>query len=137
MVEDRVRGVGLGFERANNPSDRNIFAEVARMKKKAQPNLPEAELKPKAQVSAHMLKSGVDKKKSQSFKEKLIDERLERKKQKIERKKLQLLQNKLAKEKKADEVTAVVESDEKTAKDEGVSSKIHFKKNMLKKTRSR
>lgn len=43
LVEDRVRGVGLGFERVNNPSDRNILAEVARMKKKVQPNRPEAE----------------------------------------------------------------------------------------------
>ena len=43
LVEDRVRGVGLGFERVNNPSDRNILAEVARMKKKVHPNRPEAE----------------------------------------------------------------------------------------------
>ena len=80
LVEDRVRGVGLGFERENNPADRNIMAEVARMKKKATPGKTEVEKKPIAKVNAHMLKGGVAKKSSKDFKDQLIDDRLERKK---------------------------------------------------------
>lgn len=47
------------------------------------------------------MKGAIDKKSSShGFKDQLINERLERKKQRVEKKKLQLLENKLAKEKK-------------------------------------
>ena len=34
---DRVRGVGLGFDREMNQGDKNIINEIARMKKQARP----------------------------------------------------------------------------------------------------
>lgn len=55
----------------------------------------------------------------------------------MEKKKLQLLQEKLAKEKNTDIVPAIINPEEMTATEKGDEKRIHFKKNMLKKTRSK
>ena len=87
-----------------------------------------------------MLKGTIDKKaSSQGFKDKLINERLERKKQRVEKKKLQLHENKLAKEKKDEKppTDGASASEQAPAAPMQEQQKIHFKKNMLKKTRSK
>ena len=76
-----------------------MMAEIAKMKKQGKKVEETTDVK-KNVVGAnkHLLKSGIDKKSNQGFKEKLIEEREERKRQRMERKKLALIQAKEAKQ---------------------------------------
>ena len=89
LLKDRVRGVGLGFERENNPDDAKMLAEVAKMKKKAQQsatNQSEKLLNSHKSAGDKFLKGAIDKKSSGDFRERLIAKKRETKQQRKDKK---------------------------------------------------